>query len=86
MRPRGALAPEFPASIPSQGLTNITGHLGTNRWLHTKTGHLEGVRVIAGYASDDRHAYVVVVLLNYSGAKDASGAQAFEDVLETIFP
>lgn len=77
---RSPLMPEFVASLP---LTAVDGTMRKRLanspaagQAHVKTGYLESVRAIAGYALDARGRRIALVfVINHGNARDAQSAQ-----------
>jgi D-alanyl-D-alanine carboxypeptidase/D-alanyl-D-alanine-endopeptidase (penicillin-binding protein 4) len=89
---KSPLMPEFVASLP---LTAIDGTMrkrfansAVAGQAHVKTGYLEGVRAIAGYALDARGRTVALVfLINHPSARGAQAAQdAFIEWVQSGLP
>lgn len=80
---RGAVMPEFVSSLP---LTAVDGTMkkrlkesGVAAQAHVKTGTLEGVKTLAGYALDrNGRRWIVVFFVNHP---NAAAAQAAQDAL-----
>jgi D-alanyl-D-alanine carboxypeptidase/D-alanyl-D-alanine-endopeptidase (penicillin-binding protein 4) len=77
---RSPLMPEYLASLP---LTAVDGTMrkrlansAAAGQAHIKTGYLEGVRAIAGYALDARgHMLALVLVINHPAARNAQAVQ-----------
>ena len=77
---RSPLMPEFIASLALTGIDGTMKKRFSNSPIaglsHMKTGYIEGVRAIAGYALDARgHMLAVVLIINHPGARDAQPVQ-----------
>ena len=74
------LMPEFIASLALTGIDGTMKKRFSNSPIaglsHMKTGYIEGVRAIAGYALDARgHMLAVALIINHPGARDAQPVQ-----------
>ena len=77
---RGPLMPEFIASLALTGIDGTMkkrfGNSPIAGLSHMKTGYIEGVRAMAGYALDAHgHMLAVVLIINHPGARDAQSVQ-----------